>query len=137
MSSAHNAAVVALLRAAAVGTEATVHEGEAPDLTLPPYIVVWPSPGIQHRGERHGAPKMAVDHSSADVEVQILSVGATAHQAGWTHDLAVRALNGVTPTVAGRRCWPTVQTYSRSLGVAVHDPDLHVVGSGWLVRSTS
>lgn len=127
--------VVNTQRSLASVTPVVVYDGKADNLAATPYVVVYPPPPLRHRGERVGAARLDGQSVHVDMELQVLTVGSSRQQAGWAADVVADALLDVTPSVAGRRCWPIRQTYARPASLDVDDPDLYVTQSGWRLRS--
>lgn len=92
----HASAVLALLQA---DPNLTVFDGAPPDLTEPPYVVVW----VSVDGEE--SVDLADNQGRPDLRVTTHSVGATGQAARIVSDRVRAVLHGVRPTIAGRTAW--------------------------------
>jgi hypothetical protein len=98
----HAAAVLALLAAAPGPPALNVHDGKVPpgtDPAIKPYVLTYfdaGNPDLTFVGRSHTFQLGATCHS----------VGATARAARMVADRVRSALLDITPTVAGRKCYP-------------------------------
>lgn len=127
MIRAHVAAVYALLDAVA---NLNVYDGVVPNTPALPYVVLWAN---------QGAPSSnTVEQASTrrDFTIQTTYVGSTPEQARWAAEKAQGALLDVTPTVAGRQCWPLVVEASQSTRVDLDvDPPVFLSVDVWRLAS--
>ncbi len=124
----HVDAVAALLTAAGLPTTIA----EASDDAEPPFVVLWPTPGLTH------AVTLNSPNSDVTLDFQMTCVGETAEQALWTHDKARAAIDRVTPTVSGRSARPIFSEFQpqpvrRDDAV---NPPLFVAISEWSLRTS-
>ena len=105
---AHAEAILDLLRAVTGSPAAlVVHDGAVPQGLLPPYVVVYfadadpvdsTSTHLTHQARRHVT------------DAYVHCVGANGQAARTVGGRVRGALLGVTPTIAGRRCYPIRRT---------------------------
>ncbi len=131
----HYAAFLALINAAAAGTQLQVHDGEAPDLAETPYLSIYPDAGLAHRGERLGAARLDGGSYDLDMVVQITAVGGTRWQAGWAHKIAHGAVIDQRLVVTDRDSLPIVQTFAQPIRPDVRTPALYVAFTGYRIQS--
>lgn len=103
MIAEHAAALLALLTADAGPPPLVVLDGKVPNGVLPPYALVYfadadpeqaESASLTHRSQRHST------------RAYVHSVGGNAGAARMVADRVRAAWLDVTPTIAGRTCWP-------------------------------
>lgn len=103
MIAEHASAMLALLTADAGQPPLVVLDGKVPNGTVPPYVLVYfadadpeqaGSAALTNRSERHST------------RAYVHSVGGNATAARMVGDRVRTAWLDVTPTVAGRQCWP-------------------------------
>lgn len=92
----HVAAVIGLLQASGLA----VFDGGAPDGAAPPYAVVYADQGAT------SPQSLSFRSVQRSVTAQTTCVGVNPEQARWAAEKVEGALLDVTPTVAGRVCWP-------------------------------
>lgn len=131
----HYTAFLALITAASAGTSLQIHDGEAPGLADPPYLSIYPDPGLAHRGERLGAARLDGGSYDLDMVVQITAVGGTRWQASWAHKTAHGAVIDQRLVVADRTCLPVVQAFAQPIRPDVQNPKLYVAFTGYRIRS--
>ena len=94
---AHVDVVLALLTAV---PNVRVHDGIVPDKPTLPYVVVRTNSGPRSRSS------LAVSSDHLTLGIWCTSVAANRAQAQWLAEKVTGALLDVTPTVAGRACFP-------------------------------
>ena len=104
MISEHAAAVLGLLRTAAAAVPPLkvypLPDGTVPSGLQPPYVRVYIAVERPEAGDMGGASTQAV------CRVYLHQIGANDDAARSVADVCADALLDVTPTVAGRVCWP-------------------------------
>jgi hypothetical protein len=104
---AHAAAFLTLLNAVDDPPPLVVYDGAVPQLTAPPYVVVYfadadpidsPSTHLTHQARRHVT------------DAYCHSVGSNGTAARMVADRVRGALLGVIPTIPGRSCFPIRRT---------------------------
>jgi hypothetical protein len=95
----HAQAVLDLLDADNAAPALVFYDGKVPTGVIPPYVVVYfeeATPGFDFVGQSYEFGLRATCHC----------VGGNARAARMVADRVLAALQDVTPTVAGRACWP-------------------------------
>lgn len=114
---------------ATVSSTLPVHDGQSPNLSDTPYLVVYAEPGVASYLTLAGVS------SHFNLVFIVHGVGGTRWEAGWAADKARDALLDVILTVAGRNCRPIRQEVAQPARKDVDHPDLWLAVAGYRLTS--
>ena len=106
---AHARAVLDLLDADNAAPPLVVHDGRVPAKAVPPYVVAYMMVQTPSGDMPVDSTSLDMDSDRVVLRAYLHSVGANAQAARMVADRCRTQLLGVTPSIAGRECWPIRQ----------------------------